>query len=55
MRTECTQVPFEFHGLFQRKVKARLDCGTITCDVGVGFWCREPRDLAIMGYGASES
>ena len=25
MKTECTQVTFEFHGLFQRKVKARFD------------------------------
>ena len=35
MTTECTQVPFEFHGLFQRKVKARFDGGTITTDAGV--------------------
>ena len=28
MRTECKQV---FHGLFQRKVKARFDGGKITC------------------------
>ena len=20
-----------------------------------GFWCRQPRDLAIMGYGASQN
>ncbi len=35
MTTECTQVQFEFHGLFQRKVKARLDGGTIITDAGV--------------------
>ena len=34
MTTECTQVPFEFHGLFQRKVKARFDVGTISSDAG---------------------
>ena len=34
MKTECTQVMFEFHGLFQRKVKARFDGGTITSDAG---------------------
>ncbi len=34
MKTECTQVTFEFHGLFQRKVKARFDGGTISSDAG---------------------
>ena len=34
MKTECTQVPFEFHGLFRRKVKARFDGGTISSDAG---------------------
>ena len=34
MKTACTQVTFEFHGLFQRKVKARFDGGTITSDAG---------------------
>ena len=23
--------------------------------VRAGFWCRQPRDLAIMGYGASQN
>ena len=27
MSTECTQSTFEFHGLSQRKVKARFDGG----------------------------
>jgi hypothetical protein len=35
MTTECTQATFEFHGLFQRKVKARFDGGKITSDGGV--------------------
>ena len=35
MRTECKQATFEFHGLFQRKVKARFDGGKITSDAGV--------------------
>ena len=35
MRTECNQVTFEFHGLLQRKVKARFDGGKITSDAGV--------------------
>ena len=35
MTTECNQTTFEFHGLFQRKVKARFDGGTITSDAGV--------------------
>ena len=35
MRTECKQARFEFHGLFQRKVKARFDGGKITSDAGV--------------------
>ncbi len=35
MRTECNQATFEFHGLFQRKVKARFDGGKITSDAGV--------------------
>ena len=30
MRTECKQARFEFHGLFQRKVKARFDGEKIT-------------------------
>ena len=30
MKTECKQVKFEFHQLFQRKVKARFDGGKIT-------------------------
>ena len=34
MKTECTQVTLEFHGLFQRKVKARFDGGTISSDAG---------------------
>ena len=32
MTTECKQATFEFHGLFQRKVKARFDGGKITSD-----------------------
>ena len=35
MTTECKQVTFEFHGLSQRKVKARFDGGNITSDAGV--------------------
>ena len=35
MRTECNQVTFEFHGLLQRKVKARFDGGKITSDAVV--------------------
>ena len=35
MRTECKQARFEFHGLFQHKVKARFDGGKITSDAGV--------------------
>ena len=35
MRTECNQDTFEFHGLFQRKLKARFDGGKITSDAGV--------------------
>ena len=35
MRTECNQVTSEFHGLLQRKVKARFDGGKITSDAGV--------------------
>ena len=35
MRAECNQATFEFHGLFQRKVKARFDGGKITSDAGV--------------------
>ncbi len=35
MRTERNQATFEFHGLFQRKVKARFDGGKITSDAGV--------------------
>ena len=35
MRTECNQTTFEFHGLLQRKVKARFDGGKITSDAGV--------------------
>ena len=35
MTTECNQVTFEFHGVFQRKVKARFDGGKITSDAGV--------------------
>ena len=35
MRTECKQATFEFHGLFQRKVKARFDGGKMTSDAGV--------------------
>ena len=35
MRTECKQARFEFHQLFQRKVKARFDGGKITSDAGV--------------------
>ena len=35
MKTECTQVTFEFHGLFQRKVRPRFDGGTIASDAGV--------------------
>ena len=35
MKTECTQVTFKFHGLFQRKVKARFEGGTIASDAGV--------------------
>ena len=35
MRTEWQQATFEFHGLFQRKVKARFDGGKITSDAGV--------------------
>ena len=34
MKTECTQVTLEFHGIFQRKVKARFDGGTISSDAG---------------------
>ena len=33
MRTECKQARFEFHGLFQRKVKARFDGGRIGYDL----------------------
>ena len=35
MTTECKQAMFEFHGLFQRKVKARFDGGKITSNAGV--------------------
>ncbi len=35
MTTECNQATFEFHGLVQRKVKARFDGGKITSDAGV--------------------
>ena len=35
MSTECNQVTFEFHGLFQRKMKARVDGGKITSDAVV--------------------
>ena len=35
MRTECKQARFEFHGLSQRKVKARFDGGKITSDAGL--------------------
>ncbi len=35
MTTECNQTTFEFHGLNQRKVKARFDGGKITSDAGV--------------------
>ncbi len=35
MKAECNQVSFEFHGLFQRKLKARFDGGTISSDAGV--------------------
>ena len=35
MTTEYNQATFEFHGLFQRKVKARFDGGKITSDAGV--------------------
>ena len=35
MTTECKQATFEFHGLFQRKVKARFDGGKITSDARV--------------------
>ena len=35
MTTECKQATFGFHGLFQRKVKARFDGGKITSDAGV--------------------
>ncbi len=35
MRTECNQATFEFHGLFQRKVKVRFDGGKISSDAGV--------------------
>ena len=34
MNPECKQATFEFHGLFQRKVKARFDGGKITSDQG---------------------
>ena len=35
MTTECTQVTFEFHGRFERKVTAaRFDGGTISSDAG---------------------
>ena len=34
MKTECTQVTLEFHWLFQRKVKARFDGGTINSYAG---------------------
>ena len=34
MRTECKQATFEFHGLFQPRVKARFDGGKITSDAG---------------------
>ena len=35
MNTECKQTTFEFHGLLQRRVKARFDGGKITSDAGV--------------------
>ena len=35
MTTECKQTTFEFHGLLQRKIKARFDGGKITSDAGV--------------------
>ena len=35
MTTECNQTTFEFHGLLQRKIKARFDGGKITSDAGV--------------------
>ena len=25
------------------------------CSVSEGFWCRQPRELSIMGYGASQN
>ena len=34
MSTECARVTFEFHRLFQRKVRARFDGGTITSSAG---------------------
>ena len=35
MTTECNQATFEFHRLFQRKVKARFDGGKISSCAGV--------------------
>ena len=57
MRTECKQARFEFHGLFQRKVKARFDGGKITSDAGVlllreveqGDGSRSPDWLSVSG------
>ena len=45
MTTECKQATFEFHGLFQRKVKARFDGGKITSDARV---------FAVAGSGKAD-
>ena len=49
MRTECKQATFEFHGLFQRKVKARFDGGKITSDAGVLLLREVERGTVLIG------
>ena len=70
MKTECTQVTFEFHGLFQRKVKARFDgrndqlrrggadvAGSGVADRTVGRVCgsfRDRRDPRLIEHTGGE-
>ena len=53
MTTECNQVTFEFHGLLQRKVKARFDGGKITSDAGV-LLLREVEKRTVLIGGLAE-
>ena len=52
MRTECSQAAFEFHGLFERKVKARFDGGKIASDAGVLLWREVKRRTGLIAYSA---